>query len=98
MYSQGGGNVKTAQLLKLAHFKYLRRLSFARLIFVDDEILIASSRLVSAVVKYTYYVQMTVAEKEQIFAKLRKIYKISQYEPPLFSIQVVKKQNYSFKN
>ena len=39
-----------------------------------------------------------MAEKEQFFAKLRRIYKISQYDSPLFSIQIVKKQNYSFKN
>ena len=39
-----------------------------------------------------------MAEKIQIFAKLRKIYKINQYGPPLFSIQIVKKQNYSFRN
>ena len=39
-----------------------------------------------------------MAETEQIFAKLRKIYKINQYDPPLFTIRIVKKQNYSFRN
>ena len=41
---------------------------------------------------------MIMPEKEQIFAKLWKIHKINQYDQPLFSVQVVKKQNYSFKN
>ena len=42
--------------------------------------------------------KMIVAEKEQIFAKLRKIYKVNQYDTPLFSIQILKKQDYSFRN
>ena len=33
---------------------------------------------------------MIMAEKEKIFAKLRKIYKINQYDPPLFSIELLK--------
>ena len=41
---------------------------------------------------------ITMAEKEQIFEKLRKIYKINQYDPPLFSIEIIKKQNHSLKN
>ena len=41
---------------------------------------------------------MKMAEREQILAKWEKIYKINQYDLPLFSIQIVKKQNYSFKN
>ena len=41
---------------------------------------------------------MIMTGKQQVFAKLGTIYKINQYDPPLFSTEIVKKQNRSFKN
>ena len=34
--------------------------------------------------------KMIMAEKEQTFAKLRKIYKINQYDPPCFQFKLLK--------